>query len=54
MRATTDRTSENYAPPENRIATFDHDGTLLVEHPLHAQAFFALDRVHEMAPNHPE
>src|SRR3954451_22486257 len=54
VKATTDRTSENYVPPEDRIATFDQDGTLWVEHPLYAQAFFALDRVHEMAPNHPE
>ena len=37
-----------------RIATFDQDGTLWVEHPLYGQAFFALDRVHELAPKHPE
>ena len=54
VKATTDRASPNYVPPEDRIATFDQDGTLWVEHPLYAQAFFALDRVHEMAPQHPE
>ena len=54
VKATTDRTSENYVAPEDRIATFDQDGTLWVEHPLYAQAFFALDRVHKMAANHPE
>ena len=54
VKATTDRTSENYVPPMDRIATFDQDGTLWVEQPLYAQAFFALDRVHEMAPHHPE
>ena len=54
VKATTDRTSESYVPPADRIATFDQDGTLWVEQPLYAQAFFALDRVHEMAPNHPE
>ena len=54
VNATTDRASENYVPPADRIATFDQDGTLWVEHPLYAQAFFALDRVHEMAPSHPE
>jgi hypothetical protein len=54
VKATTDRASESYVPPEDRIATFDQDGTLWVEHPLYAQAFFALDRVHEMAPSHPE
>jgi phosphoglycolate phosphatase-like HAD superfamily hydrolase len=41
------------APPE-RIATFDQDGTLWVEHPLYTQAAFALDRVAELASEHPE
>jgi hypothetical protein len=54
VKATTDRASADYVPPEDRIATFDQDGTLWVEHPLYGQAFFALDRVHEMAPHHPE
>jgi hypothetical protein len=54
VKATTDRASANYVPPEDRIATFDQDGTLWVEHPLYTQAMFALDRVHEMAPQHPE
>jgi phosphoglycolate phosphatase-like HAD superfamily hydrolase len=40
--------------PEDRIATFDQDGTLWVEHPGYGQAMFALDRVHELAPQHPE
>ncbi|MDP2044621.1 MAG: HAD family hydrolase, partial [Deltaproteobacteria bacterium] len=30
------------------------DGTLWVEHPLYAQAMFALDRIRELAPQHPE
>jgi phosphoglycolate phosphatase-like HAD superfamily hydrolase len=54
VKATTDRASANYVPPEDRIATFDQDGTLWVEQPLYAQVFFALDRVHEMAPRHLE
>ena len=54
VKATTDRASASFVPPEDRIATFDQDGTLWVEHPLYTQAFFALDRVHEMAPQHPE
>jgi phosphoserine phosphatase len=54
VKTTTDRASANYMPPEDRIATFDQDGTLWAEHPLYTQAFFALDRVHEMAPEHPE
>ena len=43
-----------FVPPEDRIATFDQDGTLWVEHPLYTQAMFALDRVHALAPQHPE
>jgi phosphoserine phosphatase len=54
VKATTDHAGPNYVPPEERIATFDQDGTLWVEHPLYTQAFFALDRVHEMAPQHPQ
>jgi phosphoserine phosphatase len=54
VKTTTDRASANYVPPEDRIATFDQDGTLWVEHPLYTQAFFALDRVHELARQHPE
>ena len=50
----TDKSSPHYVEPENRIATFDQDGTLWVEHPLYAQAEFALARVHELAPQHPE
>ena len=54
VKTTTDRASPNFVPPEDRVATFDQDGTLWVEHPLYAQAFFALDRLHEMAPQRPE
>jgi hypothetical protein len=54
VHATNDRASPNYVPPEDPIATFDQDGTLWAEHPLYTQAMFALDRMHEMAPQHPE
>src|SRR3954452_2235164 len=54
VKVTTDRTSKNYVPPEDRIATFDQDGTLWAEHPLYTQAMFALDRVHALAPQPPE
>ncbi len=37
-----------------RIAVFDNDGTLWVEHPMYVQLAFALDRVKLEAPNHPE
>jgi hypothetical protein len=38
VRATTDRASPTFVPPEERIATFDQDGTLWVEHPMYSQA----------------
>ncbi len=50
----TDSSRPTYVAPEGRIATFDNDGTLWVEHPLYTQAMFALDRVTELAPQHPE
>lgn len=52
-RATTDATSKDYVPPEARIATFDMDGTLWVEHPMYTQVVFALERVREMAKANP-
>jgi phosphoglycolate phosphatase-like HAD superfamily hydrolase len=54
VRATTDSSSWTFVPSEDRIATFDQDGTLWVEHPAYTQAMFALDRVHTLAPEHPE
>ena len=46
--------SPDFVPPAERIATFDNDGTLWVEHPMYVQLAFALDRVKAMAPMHPE
>src|SRR5271154_3348743 len=54
VHATSDQASKNFVAPEDRIATFDQDGTLWVEHPLYTQAMFALDRLHSLAPQHPK
>jgi phosphoserine phosphatase len=54
VKATTDKGGSRFVPIEDRIATFDQDGTLWVEHPLYTQAEFALDRVRSLAPKHPE
>lgn len=54
VHATTDQSTKDFVPPEDRIATFDQDGTLWVEHPGYGQAMFALERVHALAPRHPE
>jgi phosphoglycolate phosphatase-like HAD superfamily hydrolase len=53
VRATTDSSSKDFVAAEDRLVTFDQDGTLWVEHPLYTQAMFALDRVHALAPQHP-
>jgi len=45
VRATTDRSSPKFVPPEERIATFDQDGTLWVEHPMYTQVVYCLERV---------
>src|SRR6266576_6392627 len=44
----------DFVPVEQRIATFDNDGTLWVEQPMYVQLAFALDRVKVLAPMHPE
>jgi haloacid dehalogenase-like hydrolase len=44
----------DFVPPAERIATFDNDGTLWVEHPMYVQMAFVLDRVKALAPLHPE
>ena len=50
----TQQGGPDFVPPAERIATFDNDGTLWVEHPMYVQLAFALDRVKAMAPMHPE
>lgn len=44
----------DFVEPADRIAVFDNDGTLWVEQPLPVQAFFVVDRLRELAPQHPE
>src|SRR5437867_11910278 len=46
--------SPDFVPPEERIATFDNDGTLWCEQPMYFQVLFAHDRVKAVAPQHPE
>jgi hypothetical protein len=46
--------STDFVPVEERIATFDNDGTLWVEQPMYVQLAFALDRIKQLAPSHPE
>jgi phosphoglycolate phosphatase-like HAD superfamily hydrolase len=53
VRDTTDRANPKFVPPEERIATFDQDGTLWVEHPVYSQMMFCLDRVPALAAQRP-
>jgi phosphoserine phosphatase len=50
----TTQGSPDYVVPAERIATFDNDGTLWCEQPMYVQAFFVLDRIKQMTPQHPE
>ena len=54
VRSVTDEKGPDFVEPGARIATFDNDGTLWLEYPLYTQMVFALDRVRELAPLHPE
>jgi phosphoglycolate phosphatase-like HAD superfamily hydrolase len=54
VRATTEASSPKFVPPDERIATFDQDGTLWVEHPLYSQLMYCLDRVPVIVDRHPE
>jgi phosphoserine phosphatase len=44
----------DFVAPEERIATFDNDGTLWNEQPMYVELAFSLQEVVKMAPQHPE
>jgi phosphoglycolate phosphatase-like HAD superfamily hydrolase len=52
--AVTDERGKDFVPLAERIAVFDNDGTLWGEQPMYFQLAFALDRVKQLAPKHPE
>ena len=54
VRATIDRSSPSYVLPEDRIAVFDQDGTLWVEHPMYTQVVYCLERVPAVVAKKPE
>lgn len=54
VRATTDKASLKFVPLEERIATFDQDGTLWVEHPMYTQIVYCLERVPAVVEKKPE
>ena len=54
VHATTDAASPNFVPFAERIATFDQDGTLWVEHPIYTQLVYCFDRVPDLVKAKPE
>jgi len=54
VKATTTQGSPQFVPPEARIATFDQDGTLWVEHPMYTQVTYCLERVPALVKTRPE
>src|SRR3954470_17395960 len=54
IKATTTQGSPQFVTPEERIATFDQDGTLWVEHPMYSQVMYCLERVPALVKAKPE
>jgi hypothetical protein len=54
VQGAVDGSSRAFVPPEARIATFDQDGTLWVEHPIYAQVAYCLERVPAVVAQKPE
>jgi phosphoserine phosphatase len=54
VKTTTDPASPKFVLPEARIATFDQDGTLWVEHPLYTQVVYCLERVPAVVAKKPD
>jgi phosphoglycolate phosphatase-like HAD superfamily hydrolase len=54
VKATTNRASPTFVAPEERIATFDQDGTTWVSHPMYTQVMYCLERVPAVVAKKPE
>jgi phosphoglycolate phosphatase-like HAD superfamily hydrolase len=54
VAATTTEGSPDFVPLPERIATFDQDGTLWVEHPMYSQVMYCLQRVPAIVAAKPE
>ncbi|MGB5618992.1 MAG: HAD family hydrolase [Desulfobacterales bacterium] len=53
VESVTKQGSPDFVPPEERIATFDQDGTLWCEQPV-VQLEFVIYQIRKMVPAHPE
>ena len=54
VQATTTQGGPRFVPTAERIATFDQDGTLWVEHPMYTQITYCLDRVPALVKARPK
>ncbi len=54
VQATTTQGSPTFVAPAERVATFDQDGTLWVEHPMYTQVLYCLERVPAVVKAKPE
>lgn len=54
VQVTTTPGSTKFVPPAERIATFDQDGTLWVEHPMYSQVMYILESVPALVKAKPE
>ncbi len=54
VKETTTQGSPKFVPPAERIATFDQDGTLWVEHPMYTQVMYVLESVPALVKAKPE
>src|SRR4051812_23938507 len=53
VRKVTDDKGPDFVPARERVAVFDNDGTLWVEHPIPFQGMFAIDRAKGMVADDP-
>jgi phosphoglycolate phosphatase-like HAD superfamily hydrolase len=54
VESTTDSASPKFVPSEERIATFDQDGTTWVSHPMYTQVIYCLEQVPAVVAKKPE
>ena len=54
VKEVTEKSSPKYVAPEDRIATFDQDGTTWVEHPMYTWVMYYLERVPVLVKGNPK
>ena len=54
VKDSTTQGSPKFEPPAERVATFDQDGTLWVEHPMYSQVMYILESVPALVKAKPE